>query len=222
MQYIENSKGYFVSREGKTYRFGKEIYHTTAYGYFGCRVYFKDGTSKSQGVHRWVAQAFIPNPDNKPFVNHIDGNKQNNHVDNLEWVTNQENVTHAKVTGLLPRGEDRPNTNSEADVIKICEMLSDGIRLCDVSRETGVDYAVVKGIYNKRSWTHVSDNYTFKTERKKCISDETAIWICKQLENKVSIKEILKIARNPLVTRDVISNIKYRRSHKHISKDFIY
>lgn len=222
MQYIENSKGYFVTREGKTYRYGKECFSETFYGYFACRVYFKDGTSKLQGVHRWVAQAFIPNPENKPFVNHINGDKKDNRVENLEWVTNQENVDHAVRTGLTTKGEVRWNAISEQDAIKVCELLADGIRLCDISRETGVSYSVVKHIYNKHSWTHISDNYSFKTKRKECISDFTAKWICEQLENGTAIKDILKIATNPLVTRDVISNIKYRRSHQHISKDYKY
>lgn len=61
----------------------------------------KEGKYKYYKVHRLVAQTFIPNPDNKEQVNHIDGNKQNNCIDNLEWVTGKENMLHASKNGLL-------------------------------------------------------------------------------------------------------------------------
>lgn len=70
-------------------------------GYKRVTLYRGDGTTLQAGVHRLVASAFIPNPGNKPQVNHIDGNKSNNRVDNLEWVTESENALHAqRVLGL--------------------------------------------------------------------------------------------------------------------------
>lgn len=69
-------------------------------GYAMVELYRSDGTKKMCLVHRLVAEAFIPNPDGKPTVNHIDGNKLNNHVQNLEWATQGENNEHALRTGL--------------------------------------------------------------------------------------------------------------------------
>lgn len=69
-------------------------------------VLTKNGTRKSYTVHRLVAMAFIDNPDNKPQVNHIDGNKLNNKADNLEWCSNKENQIHKWKTGLVNYNRD--------------------------------------------------------------------------------------------------------------------
>lgn len=63
-------------------------------------VLYNNGKPKSFRVHQLVARAFIPNPNNKPHVNHLDGVKGNNLVENLEWVTISENAKHAFKTGL--------------------------------------------------------------------------------------------------------------------------
>lgn len=73
--------------------------HDNSNGYLRCDINI-DGKTKSHLVHRLVAENFIPNPDNKPFVNHLDGNKHNNSVYNLEWCTRSENEKHAWKTGL--------------------------------------------------------------------------------------------------------------------------
>ena len=65
-------------------------------------VLCKNGIQTQRTIHRLVAEAFIPNPLNKPQINHKDGNKVNNSSDNLEWCTNKENYYHALRTGLHP------------------------------------------------------------------------------------------------------------------------
>jgi hypothetical protein len=63
----------------------------------------KQGKLKKVYIHRLVAQAFIPNPNNKAEVNHMDGNKVNNHISNLEWCTSKENKKHAWENGYYTK-----------------------------------------------------------------------------------------------------------------------
>lgn len=71
----------------------------------------KDGKRKQRNLHRLIAEHFIPNPNNLPQINHKDGNKLNNDISNLEWVTVAENVIHAYEHGLINhvRGKEHPN-----------------------------------------------------------------------------------------------------------------
>ena len=87
------------------------IKHICMHGYEFIRL-SKNNTPKAMKVHRLVAIHFIPNDKNKPCINHKDGNKKNNCVENLEWVTQSENVIHAFATGL------RVTTEKEKDRLR--------------------------------------------------------------------------------------------------------
>lgn len=81
----------------------------------------KNGKQYTKIIHRLVAQAFIPNPENKKEVNHIDGNKENNAITNLEWCTGKENKQHAWKIGLC-----RPIHHTEETKRKLSEMRKGG------------------------------------------------------------------------------------------------
>lgn len=72
-------------------------------GYLKVSLYVDSKTKKRVYVHRLVAETYIDNPNGLPFVNHLDFNKQNNNVNNLEWCTHQYNMHHAKINGRCTR-----------------------------------------------------------------------------------------------------------------------
>ena len=105
---IDNYDNYMISNLGniKNIKRNKLLSPSkNTWGYLGVLLH-KNGDKKRYQMHRLVANAFIPNLENKKEVNHKDGNKLNNHVDNLEWVTRSENMIHAYQMGL----EKSPST----------------------------------------------------------------------------------------------------------------
>lgn len=119
---IEGYENYEVSNHGHVRNTKKDGRLMTAcrvtHGYLAVSL-SKDGKRRFRLLHRLVAEAFIPNPDGKPQVNHKDRVKTNNCIDNLEWVTCEENITHAVLTA--PPGNDRQSFHIGVRKRKKCE-----------------------------------------------------------------------------------------------------
>ena len=94
-------------------------------GYYEYHTFYK-GKEVSFDIHREVAKAFLPNPENLPTVNHKDGNKHNNRVENLEWMSAKEQMSHAKEHGLLDYSESRNRKISSSR--KGMRWYTDGLR----------------------------------------------------------------------------------------------
>ena len=114
-------------------------------------------------VHRLVAEKYISNPENKPQVNHKDGNKQNNNINNLEWNTNTENMRHAFNNDLIDRDLFKINAMgsnnnmsklTETDVLKI-RGLTNNKTDTEIARIFGVSRSTVNMIRNRKIWTHI-------------------------------------------------------------------
>ncbi len=111
---------YEVSNTGQVRRIGKQTPLRSApnsRGYW-CVILSLHGVVTSARVSRLVALTFLPNPDNKPYVNHKDGYKPNNHVLNLEWCSRTENNAHSQQTGLRYKGRPGWRTGARSPVCK--------------------------------------------------------------------------------------------------------
>lgn len=110
-------------------------------------------------VHRLVAIAFIPNPENKPEVNHKDGDKANNNDWNLEWSTKIENMEHASINDFMSKGEKHPS--SKLTVVNVMALrrlykLNPGFNKTIVAKKLGVKDSTIHKIINNQSWKHLN------------------------------------------------------------------
>lgn len=128
-------------------------------GYCRCSVQKLDGTWTSQPVHRLVAKAFIPNVENKQAVNHIDGNRQNNKVENLEWVTPKENVIHSFRFGLRRKCKQVPRKTILTDFqISQIDKLREFYTVNQIAKLFNIEYQSLKNIIHKKKQCERLDN----------------------------------------------------------------
>ena len=115
---------------------------------------------KVKKIHRLVAEAFVPNPEGKPEVNHIKGNPKNNHVDNLEWATSLENQEHAKRLRLnVYLGEEHPKAKLNNRQVRVMKHILKenwyGITNLSISKIFGVAPSTISDIKSGYTWSHI-------------------------------------------------------------------
>lgn len=115
---------------------------------------YKKGKGKSFPVHRLIALTFIPNPLNLPEVNHIDGDKDNNHISNLEWITHADNMKHAAEHGLMKqkKGDDFGRTRIQTSELReILDRLKAGEQVKDIAEERGIVRHTISRTFRRSS-----------------------------------------------------------------------
>lgn len=123
----------------------------------------KDGTSKNHNIHVLVARAFVENLDNKPQVNHLNGDKLDNRSNNLEWVTDSENKYHSYRTGLRkePKGENHHQaklTNAEADYCrKVYKFRDKEFSMTALAKKFGVCRQAIEHIIRGTTYNNFRD-----------------------------------------------------------------
>lgn len=111
----------------------------------------RGGYQKHLLVHRLVAETYIPNPYNKPQVNHIDGDKSNNNVTNLEWCTRLENMQHASKMGLLPSNAlANPNNRLNIEIARFVRESSLKGRV--LAKIYGVSETTISDVRRNKTW----------------------------------------------------------------------
>ncbi|MDO3814240.1 HNH endonuclease [Salmonella enterica] len=154
-----NFKHYYVSSNGDVFNTNSNIKLKPIEnkGYDRYHLYY-DGKRHYWPSHRLVALVYLPNPENKPCVNHIDGNKHNNDVSNLEWCTYSENELHShRVLGKqVARGEETYNAVLTVEKVKhLRSIFRSKVNLMALSKEWGISYGTIRNAAFGRTWKHI-------------------------------------------------------------------
>lgn len=161
MKELDNFKGYYITKGGKVWSSKRNIYLTNSYtaGYEKT-IIKKDKKCFNLSIHRLLAQAFIPNPESKLTVNHINGIKTDNRIENLEWATYSENNKHAFNMGLMTITEACKDRVKEVLGTKVLDTLTGKVfkSMNDLRKENKITwYSLNKQLtYNKNGRYRIS------------------------------------------------------------------
>lgn len=209
---IKGTKYNYVSSNGrfKLEKPNKEVKYLKTYvgktGYYNIRMNI-DGVSKLCKCHRIIAQHFIENPNNLPQVNHVDGNKLNNSIHNLEWVTNKQNSDHAWANGLIKKQLGEKATKSKLKEKDVFDILNSKLSISELAKIYNVHKSSIDAIRKGKNWSWLTN-----IERKyKTIDGEKILKIFNDQRDAV------EIAKSYCVSRQFVSSIKIGKKYSNIT-----
>lgn len=156
---------------------------------------YKNNIRHTYLVHRLVAQAFIDNPYNLDLINHKDGNKQNNCIENLEWCDYSYNLKHAIKNNLRRENYEYASVLSKEEVLEIPKMVKWGLSKCEIARALNVNIGAIKDIFKGKTWFNIGIDFKNMAIRKKnrwesdIILPDKYIEYLKELKSKYRAKQ---------------------------------
>lgn len=230
-QYLVSTYGRIISTEyrGVPGRIAVLKQKIDTRGYYSIMLII-NGQRRDLQIHRLVGITFIENddPEHRIQINHIDGNKLNPHISNLEWCTPKENIHHIYKTGLkkhILKGEEITDSiYKEFQIRKVCELLEQGdLALSTISCLTDVSVGMIRHILNHHSWKHISCEYdidNYKRTHEKYYNEKIPVIqkVCELLES--GKYNIVKISEYTGISINIISRILKGEIHTKISKKY--
>lgn len=159
--YFLNENGNIFSYPKKTRKGIREIYpNLRKNGYLFIDL-CKDKKVKKILMHRLMALTFLPNPENKEQVNHINGIKNDNRLSNLEWNTRSENQLHSIACGLRTTIGEK-NSQSKLNSIQVMKIFNDNRKYIEIQKEFNISIPTISDIKRGYSWTHITKKQNLK------------------------------------------------------------
>lgn len=168
---------------------------------------YQDHNKTTYLVHKLVAQTYIPNINNLPTVNHIDGDKSNNSVTNLEWASYSQNNQHAYDTGLHKPlfGESASSNKYKEETIRsICTELESGKQPLEVANLLNLPVSLVRSIKSKVSWVDISNQYHIPNTR---------FYMPEELRNRIK-----QLQENGMTIREICNEIGWNQDSIHYKR----
>jgi len=217
---------YYATEDGKIYSEVSNKFMSQALdkdGYPRVSIMTEDGKRKLAPVHRLILLAFEPRLDSETLqVNHIDSNRTNNNLENLEWVTPMENVIHSINFGnRKSKGENNLFAeHSEREILEIIDLIYfTNLPFSEIANSYNSSIGMIEQISGSKTWKHLSRPKGGKLYRRINSEEKILSIIDLLVDGEYSGKKIAEISN---VSAKVVYDIKNKKTWKHLTQDIVF